>query len=139
MTHASLAYYEVREDKRLQQMDMFKANPDLQTAINSWNIIEQFGAKQILEKTFPKIKNHWVIHIPKLEERLTLENIDKELPAYPDNIFQDLENDRPFEMLGEDPDYDTYRYTKVRILSAQNLPTSPTAVLEKKEESKFDL
>ena len=68
-----------------------------------------------------------------------MENIDTELSAYPDNIFENLENEQPFEMLGEDPEYDGNRYTKVRILSAQNLPTSPNAVLEKKQESKFDL
>ena len=65
--------YFFAEEKRMQQAHFFKANPDLKTAISVWNMLDEYAL--VLKMILPKIKNHHLLHVPKLQEKLTLESI----------------------------------------------------------------
>lgn len=56
MEVASLAYYQMAKEKRMHQVEMYKACPDLDTAIKFFGLMEKdVQTKFFVEKTFPKV------------------------------------------------------------------------------------
>ena len=99
--YAGIAFYKLSERKREEQMAMFQANPDVETAQESWGMTESAMVKATIKTLLPSVAEHHLIHVPKMDTRITLDNVDS-LPSYDGNIFKGMTSENPqFQMLGE--------------------------------------
>lgn len=58
-----------------------KANPSIDAALKVWNQLEQKDMRPVMLAMLPGIKTAEILHLPKLDEAITIENIQN-LPKY---------------------------------------------------------
>eukprot|EP00347_Sterkiella_histriomuscorum_P001768 403370757 len=76
-------YYFFQKQKCLEQSNLLNSNPDMNLAIELWNLLENKYVQQAMEIVIPSIKLNKKIFIPMIDTILTRENIDK-LPKFKD-------------------------------------------------------
>ena len=81
MTAAYFSLYFFASRKRDSQSEFFAANPDVQTSASLWNMLDDFFIKSVNGLFLRKLETVQVIRVPKLDIRITLENIDN-LPKF---------------------------------------------------------
>ena len=81
------ALYFLSKKRRMDRNDYVNANPDMNLAIELWNMLENKIVSQALEIIIPKVKVNRKIYIPMVDTILTRENID-DLPKYTDSDFK---------------------------------------------------
>jgi hypothetical protein len=74
-------YYFLNKKKRIDQMELINANPDMNLARELWNMLENKWIRQGMEAIMPSIKVNKKIYIPMTDTIMTRENIDK-LPDF---------------------------------------------------------
>jgi|LauGreDrversion4_2_1035121.scaffolds.fasta_scaffold94654_2 hypothetical protein len=74
-------YYFLNKKKRIDQMELINANPDMNLARELWNMLENKWIRQGMEAIMPSIKVNKKIYIPMTDTVMTRENIDK-LPDF---------------------------------------------------------
>jgi hypothetical protein len=57
-------YYLINKKKRLDQLELINANPDLNLARELWNMLENKWIRQGMEVIMPSIKINKKIYIP---------------------------------------------------------------------------
>lgn len=75
------AVYFLSKRRRMERNDLVNANPDLNLAIELWNLLDNKFVSHALEVMMPSIKNNKKIYIPMVDTIITRENIDK-LPKF---------------------------------------------------------
>ena len=68
-------YYLCSPEKRQKQNKFIKANPSIETALKVWNQLEKTEARPLMVTILPSINVSHILHIPKLLEPITLENV----------------------------------------------------------------
>jgi Hormone-sensitive lipase (HSL) N-terminus len=69
-------YYLINKKKRLDQLELINANPDLNLARELWNMLENKWIRQGMEVIMPSIKVNKKIYIPMCDTVMTRENIN---------------------------------------------------------------
>lgn len=68
-------FYLCASESRKHQNLFTKANPSIDTAIKVWNHMEEKSMRLFMLSILPGIKTSELIHLPKLQDPITLENI----------------------------------------------------------------
>lgn len=113
------AYYFIgNEKKRIQILELFQSNPDLETGQDLMFLMDGQPFKKLFNRFLPPVDKSWLIRVPKLDDRITLENLTK-LPKYQDwpslthgNGLEKLKHINEDEA-NEPFDYDNY--TQIRF------------------------
>ena len=74
-------YYLLNKKKRIDQLELINANPDLNLARELWNMLENKWIRQGMEVIMPSIKVNKKIYIPMCDLVMTRDNINK-LPTF---------------------------------------------------------
>ena len=69
-------YYFLNKKKRIDQMELINANPDMNLARELWNMLESKWIRQGMEIIIPSIKVNKKIYIPMTDTVMTRDNID---------------------------------------------------------------
>ena len=72
---AYMSVYYLVQSKRDRQFKFFSANPDLETSKGAFNILDAYQTKSILGFFQPQLESNKLIRVPKLDQKMTLENI----------------------------------------------------------------
>jgi Hormone-sensitive lipase (HSL) N-terminus len=78
-------YYLLNKQKRIDQMELINANPDMNLARELWNMLENKWVRQGMEIIMPSIKINKKIFIPMTDVIMTRENISN-LPDFTKKI-----------------------------------------------------
>ena len=125
----------VNKATRMKQYMTFLANPNLDTAINLWNIFDSEYVVGAIETRLHSVETNMILHIPKLFEKITIDTIKdlnteesyeriEEFKAYPRQIDcyeKTWENKRDTDFylnIHDEPD----RFVKVRLLAHNFTP-----------------
>eukprot|EP00347_Sterkiella_histriomuscorum_P000824 403374374 len=122
-------YFFFNKEKRSEQCEMIKANPDLSMTLELWNMMENKHIAQALEIVLPTVRHNKILYIPMTDIILTKDNIDK-LPLYDAFDYQTMvtyqQENQQSKPLFKQPKggYNPATHVRVRLLADVGLPVN---------------
>ena len=94
---ANMGYYFFRSGKCKHDFELFSANPDLESASRTWNMLDDKLCDPVVWSVSKSVGTNKVLHVKKLLPPITLESINQlpnmdneqiEEPLDPSNLFK---------------------------------------------------